>query len=160
MAKKSDNAEIEKRINLVYSLILACHSTEKIVQYSAQMWGINRRQSYTLISRARDRMKEITAIQREEAFAEELELRREIIRKALDDKKYQTALQAADSRAKLRGLFIPLEQAIDVVTAHGYGLSDATITTSESQDESIGAFSDILRTESDTASPIAAEDQQ
>lgn len=134
MAKKSDNAEIEKRVNQVYSLILQCHSTEKIVAYARQTWGINRAQTTRYIQRARDRMKEVCAIEREEAYAEELELRREIIRKALDDKKYQTALQAADSRAKLRGLFITLDQAIDTVTAHGYEVSDPTEIT-ETQGE-------------------------
>jgi hypothetical protein len=141
MAKKSDNAEIENRINQVYSLILQCYSTEKIVRYSAQTWGINRRQTTTLIQRARSRMMEITAIKREEAFAEEMELRREIIRKALDDKKYQTALQAADSRAKLRGLFITLDQAIDTVTAHGFEVSDPSegaIAENESEDNQTG----------------------
>ena len=134
MAKKSDNAEIDQRVNKVYSLILQCYSTEKIVEYSRQVWGINRAQTARYIQRARSRMMEVTAIKREEAFAEELELRREIIRKAMDDKKYQTALQAADSRAKLRGLFITLDQAIDTVTAHGYEVSDPTEIT-ETQGE-------------------------
>jgi hypothetical protein len=136
MAQKSDNAEMEKRVNKVYSLILQCHSTEKIVLFAAQSWGINRRQTTTLIKRAREQMKEVCAIEREEAYAEEMELRREIIRKALDDKKYQTALQAADSRAKLRGLFDKLEQAIDTVTAHGYEVSDPTeITEAQGEDK-------------------------
>jgi hypothetical protein len=134
MAQKSDNAEIEKRVNKVYSLILQCHSTEKIVAYARQTWGINRAQTTRYIKRARDQMKEVCAIEREEAYAEEMELRREIIRKALDEKKYQTALQAADSRAKLRGLFDKLEQAIDTVTAHGYEVSDPTEIT-ETQSE-------------------------
>lgn len=137
MARKSDNAEIDQRVNKVYSLILQCYSTEKIVEYSRQIWGVNRAQTARYIQRARSRMMEITALQREEAFAEELELRREIIRKAMDGGKLQTALQAADSRAKLRGLFITLDQAIDIVTAHGFEVSDPSegeITTNESED--------------------------
>lgn len=135
MAKKSDNAEIENRINQVYSLLLACHSTEKIVSYASQKWGINRAQTTRYIQRARKRMMEITAIQREEALAEELELRREIIRKAMDDKKYGLAMQAADSRAKLRGLFITLDQAIETVTAHGLEVSDPTDTIAQNESE-------------------------
>ena len=136
MAQKSDKAEIEVRINKVYSLILQCHSSEKIIAYANQNWGINRAQAKTYIKRARAQMKEVCAIEREEAYAEEMELRREIIRKALDDKKYQTALQAADSRAKLRGLFDKLEQAIDTVIAHGYEVSDPTeITETQGEDK-------------------------
>ena len=134
MAHKSDNAEIEKRVNQVYSLILQCHSSEKIIAYANQNWRINRAQAKNYIRRARTQMKEVCAIEREEAYAEEMELRREIIRKAMEDKKYQTALQAADSRAKLRGLFDKLEQAIDTVTAHGYEVSDPTEIT-ETQGE-------------------------
>ena len=134
MAHKSDNAEIEKRVNQVYSLILQCHSSEKIIAYANQNWRINRAQAKNYIRRARNQMKEVCAIEREEAYAEEMELRREIIRKAMEDKKYGLALQAADSRAKLRGLFDKLEQAIDTVTAHGYEVSDPTEIT-ETQGE-------------------------
>lgn len=136
MGKKSDQAEIENRINQIYSLLLACQPYAKIIRYASEKWGISSRQTDTLIQRARKRMMEITALQREEAFAEEMELRREIIRKALDDKKYQTALQAADSRAKLRGLFITLDQAIDTVTAHGLEVSDPTSAIAENESES------------------------
>lgn len=136
MAHKSDNAEIEKRVNKVYSLILQCHSSEKIIAYANQNWRINRAQAKNYIRRARTQMKEVCAIEREEAYAEEMELRREIIRKAMEDKKYGLALQAADSRAKLRGLFDKLEQAIDTVTAHGYEVSDPTeITETQGEDK-------------------------
>jgi len=119
MTKKSDQAEIENRVNQVYSLLLSCQPYAKILRYASEKWGISSRQTDTLIRRARDRMMEITALQRQEAFAEELELRREIIRKALDNNKIQTALQAADSRAKLRGLFIekPKMDEIEAINA-------------------------------------------
>ena len=134
MARKRDQAEIEQQVTEIYSLVISCYSRSHILQYASKKWGINSRSTDTLIQRARKRMMEITAIQREEAYAEEMELRREIIRKAMEDKKYGLALQAADSRAKLRGLFDKLEQAIDTVTAHGYEVSDPTEIT-ETQGE-------------------------
>ena len=146
MAEKAEKAEIDQRVTEIYSLIISCYSREKICQYGSKKWGISYRQIDRLIQRARSRMMEITAIKREEAFAEELELRREIIRKAMDDKKYQTALQAADSRAKLRGLFITLDQAIDTVTAHGFEVSDpseSAIAQNESEDSTQGQTESI-----------------
>ena len=91
-------------------------------------------------------MMEITSIQREEAFAEELELRREIIRKALDDKKYQTALQAADSRAKLRGLYEYLPRAIETVIDYGGTVDFASDATDkdDQEDKTANPFADLI----------------
>jgi len=137
MAEKAEKAEIDRRVTEIYSLILSCYSREKICQYAAKKWGISYRSTDRLIQRARSRMMEITAIKREEAYAEEMELRREIIRKALDDKKYQTALQAADSRAKLRGLFEPLSRAIETVIDYG-GTVDFTPNSADKNDSKDG----------------------
>jgi len=105
MAAKADQAEIEKRINTVYSLILDCYSTNNICRYASEKWGISSRQAERLIKEARDRMIKIASIDNEQAFAEEVEARRQLIKIALAEKRLQTALNAMDSRAKLRGLF-------------------------------------------------------
>jgi hypothetical protein len=126
MAQKSDRAEVEKRVNEVYSLILAAHSREKICQYALKKWNITYSQADRYIKKARARMSEVFALQREEALAEELELRRYIINKTLESNGFKLTLQAADSRAKLRGLFMPLSMAIDTVAAHGFQIIDPT----------------------------------
>ena len=128
MAIKSSKAETEQRVNEVYSLLLSCASREQIIEHCGSKWGIKPRTTDTLIREARERLLKVLAVERESALAEELELRREIIRRALAEKKYQIALQAADSRAKLRGLFVSLDQAVEILNASGFIVTDPTNT--------------------------------
>lgn len=122
MARKSDKAEIERRISQVYRLLLSGYSTSSIEDYSRQQWGITRSCVATYIKRAREQMRKFTDTQREQALAEELELRRELIRRALESGKLAVALQIADSRARLRGLFdqsannVVGQQIIQIIT--------------------------------------------
>ena len=127
MATKTTKAELESRISQIYKLIIIGSSRQKILQYASKKWGeLSDRTVDCYIASARKLMMQNLEIDRTVALAEELELRREIIFQAMQDKKYQIALQASDSRAKLRGLFMSLELAIDTVTAHGYEVSDPT----------------------------------
>jgi hypothetical protein len=127
MATKTTKSEIEIRVSQIYKLLVVGTSRPQILQYASKKWGeISDRSVDSYISQARKIMMQNLEIDRTEALAEELELRREIIFKAMQDKKYQIALSAADSRAKLRGLFLPLELAIDCCVAHGYEVSDPT----------------------------------
>ena len=160
MAQQADKAETDQRVTEIYSLIISCYSYDKLCRYAATKWGISTRQTDRLIQKARSRMMEITAIKREEAFAEELEFRRHIIQKALDDKKYGLALQAADSRAKLRGLYESLPKAIETVITYG-GAVTFDANDNESQDgEAEIAFSDILGESEDISAPASECDQQ
>ena len=127
MTTKSTKTEIEQRVSQIYKLLVIGTSRHQILQYASKKWGgISDRSVDGYIASARKLMMQNLEIDRTVALAEELELRREIIFQAMQDKKYQIALQASDSRAKLRGLFMSLELAIDTVTAHGYEVSDPT----------------------------------
>ena len=129
MATKNTKAEIEQRISQIYKLLVIGTPRPAIIQYASKKWGVMCDRSVdSYIASARKLMMQNLEHDRAEALSEELELRREIIFKAMADKKYQIALSAADSRAKLRGLFMPLEQAIDVVVSHGYEVSDPSET--------------------------------
>jgi hypothetical protein len=141
MATKTTKSEIEIRVSQIYKLLVIGTSRPAIIQYASKKWGeLSDRSVDSYIASARKLMMQNLEHDRAVALAEELEFRREIIFKAMADKKYQIALTAADSRAKLRGLFLTLEMAIDVVTAHGYEVSDPTEIT----DKSAVTFADIL----------------
>lgn len=130
MATKTTKSEIEIRVSEIYKLLIIGTSRPAILQYASKKWGeISDRSVDSYISQARKLMTKELSDDRAVALGEEIELRRHIIQNALEDKKYQIALTAADSRAKLRGLFLPLEMAIDVVVSHGYEVSDPTEIT-------------------------------
>ena len=125
MATKTTKSEIEIRVSQIYKLLVIGTSRPAILQYASKKWGeLSDRTVDSYIAAARKLMMQSLEHDRAVALSEELELRREIIFQAMQDKKYQIALSAADSRAKLRGLFMPLEMAIDVVTAHGLEVHD------------------------------------
>lgn len=143
MATKTTKSEIEIRVSQIYKLLVIGTSRLAILQYASKKWGeISDRSVDSYIATARKLMMQSLEHDRAEALAEELEFRREIIFHAMQDKKYQIALSAADSRAKLRGLFMPLEMAIDCCVAHGYEVSDPTEITDNTAD----TFADILPT--------------
>ena len=101
MATKTTKAELESRISQIYKLIIIGSSRQKILQYASKKWGeLSDRTVDGYIASARKLMMQNLEIDRTVALAEELELRREIIFQAMQDKKYQIALQASDSRAK------------------------------------------------------------
>lgn len=122
---KSTKNEIEIRVSQIYKLLVIGTSRPAILQYASKTWGeISDRSIDGYIAKARQAMLKELVDDRRLALSEELEFRRHIIQKALVDKKYQIALSAADSRAKLRGLFMPLEQAIEIVIGAGFEVSD------------------------------------
>ena len=125
MATKATKNEIEQRVSQVYKLLIVGTSRPAILQYASKSWGkISDRAVDTYISKARKAMLCELLEDRRLALAEEIELRRMIIQEALTDKKYQVALQSADSRAKLLGLFIDLDRAIEIVIAAGFEVSE------------------------------------
>ena len=139
---QSGKAEIDKRVSEVYSLLLSRVNRAQILQYAANKWGkIGDRTVDSYISKARDLLRKETAIDRVSSLAEHIASRNQLYQIALKKEKLQTCLQILDSTAKLQGLFITLEQAIDTVTAHGFEVSDpseSAIAQNESEDSPQG----------------------
>jgi predicted DNA-binding protein (UPF0251 family) len=137
MAHKSDAAEVDRRVNEIYSLVLAAHSYNKICRYAATKWNISTRQTDRLIKQARDKMRSVLSLGQEEALAEELELRRIIINKTLEDKNYKYALAAAEQRAKLRGLYDDLPRAIATIEKY-----DGKVTFADQEQQEVSGLTE------------------
>ncbi len=136
MAVKNNNTEVSIRVNEIYSLLLSRVNRAQILQYASNKWGeLSDRTVDSYIKKARELLKKETAIDRESALAEHIATRNQLYQIALKKQKLQTCLQILDSTAKLQGLFITLDQAIDTVTAHGFEVSDPSeITENQSED--------------------------
>lgn len=142
---KTTKAERATRINEIYKLLIVGTPRPAILQYASENWGeISDRSVDSYIADVRKLMVKELQDNRQIALAEEIELRRHIINQALTDKKYQTALQAADSRAKLLGLFESLDRAVSVVLACGYVVIDPRVPAQNTDLDHSNPFADIL----------------
>lgn len=112
MAQKPTKAEYEKRVTEIYQLLICGTSRVKIVQYASKKWGISNRQGDDMIAAARKQTILEQDVTRQEALAEELSLRNFLLTSAIKEKRWATALQVSDSRAKLRGLAIATDQEV------------------------------------------------
>ena len=120
MAVKNTNAEMNKRVNEIYSLILSRVNRTQILQYASKKWGeISDRTVDSYISKARDLIQKETAINRKDALAEHIATRNQLYQIALKKEKLQTCLQILDSTAKLQGLHEALPNAIETIYAYG-----------------------------------------
>ena len=112
MERKATKAEYEKRVTEVYQLLICGTSRAKIVQYTSKKWGISSKQGDNMIAAARKQTILEQDVTRQEALAEELSLRNFLLTSAIKEKRWLTALQVSDSRAKLRGLAIATDQEV------------------------------------------------
>ena len=103
MAKKSDAAEIERRIEAVYRLILDGWDSTAIVQNSTSRgWGVKSRQIRGYIRRARTRMKDELEKYRLVALEEHVAARRKLRKETSDER---VKLEVMRDEAKLLGLY-------------------------------------------------------
>lgn len=120
MANKATNAEIEQRVNEIYTLLLQAEPTEKIWHYSTKKWGISTRQCDRYIDAAKARMADALAADRQTHLSNAIAQRNDLYRQAYKAKKWFTCLQVADSRDKLLGLEYRLEDHVKAALTAGY----------------------------------------
>ena len=53
MAKKSDKAEIDRRVHTVVKLLSSAKTNSYILRFCAEEWGVTERQAQTYLSQAR-----------------------------------------------------------------------------------------------------------
>ena len=64
MAKKSDKAEIDRRIHAVVKLLSSAKINSYILQFFAEEWGVQKRQAETYLQRAREIIKADYSVER------------------------------------------------------------------------------------------------
>jgi len=123
LKSKASNHEQDLRVSEVYEQIVQGMPTRAILQFCAGKWGIRTRAGEYLIAKARQELIKNASVDREFALALELELRTELLRLALESGKLQIALNIADSRARLQGLFDRVDAKVssEIITIVGTG---------------------------------------
>ncbi len=120
MAKKATAAEIEKRIEQVYSLLLLSEPTKTIYRYCSDKWGISTRQADVYIQRATVFFREQSIDNREDRRNRAIEQRNMVFREAFRRKHLQTAYLVLQDRDTLDGLYFSESDHIEELLKRGY----------------------------------------
>lgn len=104
---KTDERTTETRVDAVRLLLLKGNEpTPRLVQDIATQFGVQSRQAYNYVAKAKRQIADIGEIDRTYKLAEHIAIRRDIRRRARDKGDIKMELAAADSEAKLLGLMV------------------------------------------------------
>lgn len=115
---RSGKAELERRIDEVYDLLVTRVSSRAIVGYCAKKWGVGERQAFRYIAGATGRVLEAARASREEQLAKALASYNALYAKQVAAGRFGEARQTLDSIVKLLGLAAP--EKLEVYDFSGY----------------------------------------
>lgn len=104
MAKKSDKAEIDRRIHAVVKLLSSAKTNSYILRFCAEEWGVQKRQAETYLQRAREIIKADYSVERSDFLGTRLALLDEIIEANIRCKQHSNAIGALKLQAQLTRL--------------------------------------------------------
>jgi hypothetical protein len=102
---KATKAEIERRVDEVYDLLINRVTYRAILGYGAQKWGVKERQMNVYIARARERIRAYTAESGEERLSKAIASYESLYARQMAAKDHSGARQTLDSLNRLQGLF-------------------------------------------------------
>jgi hypothetical protein len=104
MAKKSDKAEINRRIHTVVKLLSSAKTNSYILRFCAEQWGVQKRQAETYLQRAREIIKADYSVERSDFLGTRLALLDEIIEQSIRCNQHSNAVGALKLQAQLTRL--------------------------------------------------------
>ena len=104
MGKKSDKAEIDRRIHAVVKLLASAKPSSYILRYCSQEWGVTERQGQTYLTRARDIIRADYTIERPDFLSSRLAILDEVIEASIKTKQHSNAVGALRLQAELTQL--------------------------------------------------------
>ena len=104
MAKKSDKAEIDRRVHTVVKLLSSAKTSSYILRFCSEEWGVTERQAQTYLSRARDIIRADYSVERSDFLGTRLALLDEIIESSIRCKQHSNAVGALKLQAQLTRL--------------------------------------------------------
>jgi hypothetical protein len=94
-----------KRVDMIEGFILSGTRRAEILEFTRVHWGLAEAQTDNYIAEATALIKAEANKTREESFAEHIEFRRQIRKRAMGEGDLRVALESARDEAKLRGLY-------------------------------------------------------
>ena len=104
MGKKSDAAEIDRRIHAVVKLFSSAKTNSYILRFCTEEWGVQKRQAETYLQRAREIIKADYSVERSDFLGTRLALLEEIIEASIRCKQHSNAVGALKLQARLTKL--------------------------------------------------------
>ena len=104
MARKSDEAEIDRRIHSVVKLLSSAKTNSYILRFCTEEWGVQKRQAETYLQRAREIIKADYSVDRADFLGTRLALLDKIIQASIDSKQHSNAVGALKLQAQLTRL--------------------------------------------------------
>ena len=104
MRKKSDAAEIDRRIHIVVKLLSSAKTSSYILRFCAEEWGVQKRQAETYLQRAREIIKADYSAERSDFLGTRLALLDEIIEASIRCNQHSNAAGALKLQAQLTRL--------------------------------------------------------
>ena len=104
MAKKSDKAEIDRRVHTLVKLLSSAKTTSYILRFCSDKWEVTSRQAQTYLQRAREVIKADYSVERSDFLGTRLALLDEIIKASIRCRQHSNAVGALKLQAQLTRL--------------------------------------------------------
>ena len=104
MAKKSDKAEIDRRIHAVVKLLSSAKTNSYILRFCTEELGVQKRQAETYLQRAREIIQADYSVQRSDFLGSRLALLDKIIEASINSTQHSNAIGALKLQAQLTRL--------------------------------------------------------
>ena len=104
MGKKSDAAEIDRRIHTVIKLLSSAKTSSYVVRFCSEEWGVTERQGHTYLARAREIIRADYSVDRSDFLGSRLALLDEIIEASIRTKQHSNAVGALRLQSELTQL--------------------------------------------------------
>ena len=104
MGKKSDSAEIDRRVHTIVKLLSSAKTSSYIRRFAKEEWGVSESQADRYLARARDIIRADYSVDRSDFLGSRLAMLDEIIESSLRTKQHSNAVGALKLQAQLTRL--------------------------------------------------------
>ena len=104
MAKKSDAAEIDRRVHTVVKLLSSAKTSSYVCRYASKEWGVDPRTAHRYLAKAREIIRADYSVDRSDFLGSRLALLDEIIEASIRTKQHSNAVGALKLQAQLTRL--------------------------------------------------------
>jgi hypothetical protein len=104
MAKKSDKAEIDRRVHTVVKLLSSAKTSSYICRYAKEEWGVSESSALRYLKRAREIIRADYSVERHDFLGSRLALLDEIIEASIKSNQHSNAVGALKLQAQLTRL--------------------------------------------------------
>ena len=104
MGKKSDAAEIDRRIHTVAKLLSSAKTSSYVCRYASEEWGVDKRTAERYLAKAREIIRADYSVDRHDFLGSRLALLDEIIESSIRTKQHSNAVGALKLQAQLTRL--------------------------------------------------------